>query len=161
MLEAINTGGFTRNLAGLIQPVCQDFRQNLVNQRRFPGPRNPGNAGEHTQWNADINVLEIVFLCANHSELTIGVNGAPRIGHAQRLAAGQIRTGDGFFTVYNPCGWALVNHFPTVFARAGADVHKPVGGFDGVLIVLDHNEGVADVTQMLQGGNQSLVVPLM
>ena len=46
-------------------------------------------------------------------------------------------------------------------SRSGAYVHDKVRRPHGVLIVLHHDQGVADVPQMLQGFQQLVVVPLM
>ena len=48
-----------------------------------------------------------------------------------------------------------------VDAGAGADVEHVVGGADGVLVVLDHDHGVAEVAQALQGFEQPRVVALV
>ena len=48
-----------------------------------------------------------------------------------------------------------------VLTGARADVDRPVGGPDGVLVVLDHDQGVAQVAQPDQGLDQPPVVPLV
>lgn len=48
-----------------------------------------------------------------------------------------------------------------VLARAGADVHDPVGDLDGVLVVLDDDERVAHVAQPHEGLDQPVVVALV
>ena len=46
-------------------------------------------------------------------------------------------------------------------AGAGADVDQVIGGADAVLIVLDHDDGVADVAQAQQRADQARVVALV
>ena len=46
-------------------------------------------------------------------------------------------------------------------AGAGADVEHVVGGADRVLVMLDHDDGVAEVAQALQGFEQARVVALV
>ena len=48
-----------------------------------------------------------------------------------------------------------------VLPGARTDVDGPVGGPDGVLVVLDHDQGVAQVAQPDQGLDQPAVVPLV
>ena len=36
-----------------------------------------------------------------------------------------------------------------------------VGGPNGVLVVLDHDDGVAEIAQSPEGGEQAFVVPLV
>ncbi len=53
------------------------------------------------------------------------------------------------------------DHVATVLAGAGTDVDHVVGGADGVLVVLDHDERVADVAQPLERADQLVVVALV
>ena len=48
-----------------------------------------------------------------------------------------------------------------VNAGAGADVEHMVGGADGVLVVLDHDHGVAEIAQALERFDQPVVVALV
>ena len=54
-----------------------------------------------------------------------------------------------------------VDDLAAVLPRAGADVDDVVGDADGLLVVLDHEHGVADVAQPHQRVDQPLVVPLV
>ncbi len=46
-------------------------------------------------------------------------------------------------------------------AGAGADVDHVVGGADGVLVVLHHDHGVAEIAQPLEGLQQPRIVALV
>ena len=48
-----------------------------------------------------------------------------------------------------------------MLARAGTDVDHPVGRADGVFVVLDDDQGVAEVSQSHEGLDQPVVVALM
>ena len=48
-----------------------------------------------------------------------------------------------------------------MLARAGADIDDVIGGFDGLLVVLDHDYRVAEVAQLEQGVDQAAVVALV
>jgi hypothetical protein len=54
-----------------------------------------------------------------------------------------------------------VHDVAAVLARARADVDDPVAGPDGVLVVLDHDERVAQVAQPAQRREQPVVVALV
>ena len=56
---------------------------------------------------------------------------------------------------------AAVDDLATVLAGAGADVDDPVGGADGVLVVLDDDQGVAEVLEPHQRLDEALVVALV
>ena len=46
-------------------------------------------------------------------------------------------------------------------ARAGTDIYNKIGGAHGVLVVLDNDQGVAQIPQVLQRPQQLIVVPLV
>ena len=46
-------------------------------------------------------------------------------------------------------------------ARTGTDVDNVIGGANGFFIVLHHNHRIADVTQMRQSIEESLVISLV
>ncbi len=48
-----------------------------------------------------------------------------------------------------------------VFAGAGAEVEDVVGFADGVFVVLDDEDGVAEVAEVFEGGDEALVVALV
>ena len=54
-----------------------------------------------------------------------------------------------------------MDDLPTVLARAGTDVDDEVGRADGVLVVLDDDQGVAEVLQPDQRLDQPVVVALV
>ena len=56
---------------------------------------------------------------------------------------------------------ALGDDIAAVHAGAGPDVDHVVGGADGVLVVLDHDHGVAEVAQAAQRFQQAGVVALV
>ena len=53
------------------------------------------------------------------------------------------------------------DHLAAVLARAGPDVDDPVGDPDGVLVVLDDDQRVAEVLEPDQGLDQPVVVALV
>ena len=53
-----------------------------------------------------------------------------------------------------PCG----DEFAAVHAGAGAEVDDPVGGAHHRLVVLDDEDGVAEVAQALERGDEAVVV---
>ena len=48
-----------------------------------------------------------------------------------------------------------------MLARTGAEVHQPVSGAHGVLVVFHHQHGIAEVAQALKGLNQPGVITLV
>src|SRR3989338_5401243 len=56
---------------------------------------------------------------------------------------------------------SLRDHLAAVDARARPDVHQVVRGANGLLVVLHHNDGIAEIPQFVQGLDEFSVVPLM
>ena len=48
-----------------------------------------------------------------------------------------------------------------MYTRAWSDIHDMVGRVHGILVMLDHDECIAQVAQALQRGQQLVVVALM
>ena len=55
----------------------------------------------------------------------------------------------------------LGDHFAAKASRAGAQIDDVVGRLDGLFVVLDDDDRVAQVAETAQRGQQALVVPLM
>ena len=68
-------------------------------------------------------------------------------GHGDRLAAGEVEAGLGVAVLEQLLDGAGVDDLAAVLAGAGPDVDDPVGGLDGVLVVLDDDQGVAEVLE--------------
>ncbi len=61
----------------------------------------------------------------------------------------------------NLFGRTLRDDLAAVLARARPHVDNVVGGQNGILVVLDHDHAVAEIAQVLESGQQPIVVPLM
>jgi hypothetical protein len=59
------------------------------------------------------------------------------------------------------CGVPSANDLAAMHAGAGADVDHIVGGADGILVMLDHDDRVAEVAQVLERFQQPGIVALM
>ena len=53
------------------------------------------------------------------------------------------------------------HHLPAMHAGRRADIDNIVGCEDGVLVVLDDDDGIADIPQMLQRLQKACIVALM
>ncbi len=61
----------------------------------------------------------------------------------------------------NHLGGAFGDDFAAVRARRRAEVDDPIGGADGFVIVFDDQDGVAQIAQTLEGGQQPVVIARM
>ena len=90
-----------------------------------------------------------------------GVGGRRIVGHRDRLAAGEVETGLGVAVLEQLLDRAGVDDLSAVLAGARTDVDDPVGRHDGLLVVLDDDQGVAEVLEPDEGLDQPLVVALV
>ena len=86
---------------------------------------------------------------------------APAFRRLDDQLAGEVLAGDRVRVAHDVVGRALGDDLAAVDAGAGADVDHVVGGADRVLVVLDHDHGVAEVAQALQRFEQPRIVALV
>ena len=91
----------------------------------------------------------------------VAVARPARLGHGHFPPPGQVVPRDGAGGVHHLFGGAASHHLAAVDARSRANVDDIIGSPHGVLVVLHHNEGVAQVPQVLQSAQQQVVVPLV
>jgi hypothetical protein len=86
---------------------------------------------------------------------------APARRDRDRALAGHVLAGQRRLHPLQVGQGALGHDLAAVLAGPGADVDQVVGGADGGLVVLDHDQGVAEVAQPDQGLDQAVVVALV
>ena len=79
-------------------------------------------------------------------------------GHGDGLLAGKIRTRDRAAPLADLAGRTLGDDLPAVSAGAGAEIQQLVGVGDHLAIVLDQQQGIAQVAKSLQCLEQPGVV---
>ena len=87
--------------------------------------------------------------------------GRAALRHLDAHRAGEVLAGQRVLRGHDVGGLALRDDLAAVDAGAGADVEHVVGLHDRVLVVLDHDHGVAEVAQALQRFQQPRVVALV
>ena len=87
----------------------------------------------------------------------------PHAQRRQRDAAppGEVLAGDRGGVGLDVARGTLRDQVAAVRARARTQVDDVVGGADGLLVVLDHDHRVAEIAQLLERGEQALVVALV
>ena len=127
----------------------------------LPEPDTPGHRDEQPQREAHVDVAEVVLLGPDHLELAaLGARTADR-GHRDLAAAGEVEPGQRVAVLEQALDRAGVDDLAAVLAGARADVDHPVGGADRLLVVLDDDQGVAEVLEPDQRLDQPLVVALV
>ena len=143
-----------------VELVGEDVVEDVVDERRLARARHPGDRDEVAEREVDGDVLEVVLAGAGHGELAPVVT-APHVGHRDLATAGQVHAGERVGVLEQALDRAGVHDVAAVLAGAGADVDDPVGRGDGVLVVLDDDERVAEVAQPRQRLDEPVVVALV
>ncbi|SKV09882.1 Uncharacterised protein [Mycobacteroides abscessus subsp. abscessus] len=81
----------------------------------------------------------------DHRDLTFRVYHAAYQRQRNALGARQIRTGDRVLVFQQRRIGAAVHHLAAVLPRRRTDVHHPIGMFDGVLIMFDDYQCIAQI----------------
>ena len=161
MFEPIDGGVRGRFGGAAIEMARRRAVEGVVDQRGFSRARNAGDADEKTDRHVDGNVFQIIAARAFDVQQAIHIGFVAQSRHFDAAAPRQILTGQRFGIVANVIGCALRDDASAVLAGAEADVDDVVGVLDGILIVLDDDHGVADVTQALQRVEQPRVIALV
>ncbi|OPY59890.1 MAG: hypothetical protein A4E57_04636 [Syntrophorhabdaceae bacterium PtaU1.Bin034] len=74
---------------------------------------------------------------------------------------GHIKTRDRFFVCFQLLGSAAEHQVAPVFACSRAQIEHIIRAKDGIVIVFDYDNRVAQVPKLLQSGKKPFVVPLV
>ena len=152
MAHAVEAAVCAGMFARVVQPLGQGLVERLDDQRALAAARDAGDAGEGAERDAGRDVLEVVRLGALDRKpaaplTALGWRFAPHLGNGDLAEAGKVLAGEAGAVAHHLLGCALGNHMAAQRAGAGAHVDQIVGRADRVLVVLDHQHRVAEVTQ--------------
>ncbi len=161
VLGAGDLGVATGDGAGVVDLLGQRGVEDVVDQRRLAGAGDTGHRAEDAQREADVDVVEVVLVRPVDGQLATDRARTTYGGDRDLATTAQVEPRQGVVVVEEALDAAGVDDLAAVLAGAGTDVDDPVGGADGVLVVLDDDEGVAEVLEADQGLDQALVVALV
>ena len=139
---------FARNGSCTIQVSCQTLVKDLIHQRTFSRSGHTRYTGHYAKWEADINVLQVIFLCSEYFQPSGWFSSCLRNRNLDSSA--QIGSGYRFFILHDFFCISRCNHFAAVLSRARTDIHNKIRFSHRILIMLDYDYGITKVTQMLQ-----------
>ena len=158
-VDALDRIVLARLRACPMQLVRERLVDDLVHERRLAGSGDTGHDHELAHRKLDIDVLQVVLGGASHPERTEVI--VPTLGHGDLPPVREELARDGVLVPLDLRGGPLGDHVSPVLAGAGAHVDEPVGGTHHLLVVLDDEHRVAEVSKSLERPDQLVVVPLV
>jgi hypothetical protein len=134
--------------------------QDVVDERGLPGAGDARHRRHDTEREDRVDALQVVLARAANDD-RLSAAGAPALGDRDRPLARQVLPRQRLRKPLALLGRALADEPPAVEPRARAEVDDPVRRADGLLVVLDHDDGVADVAHRDQRVDQLAVVALV
>src|SRR5467141_147557 len=150
---AVRGGRFGRAIEFLRERAIK----NVVDERGFAGTRDAGDDSEQAERQRDVDILEIVGAGAeNLNGFAVGAAAFFRDGDF--CGAAEVLTGEGFGCGFDLRWFALGDEVAAGVAGAGAKVDDEIGAADGVFVVLDDENGVAEVAKLFERAEKARVV---
>ncbi len=134
--------------------------EHIVDESGFSGAAYAGYDGQHAERDHQIHILQIVEGRAGNTEkFPDGL--VPGAGNGDAHFAAEVAASDGFRVAQHFGVGARKEQPAAEFAGTGAEIEDVVGGGDGVRVVLDDEDGVAEIAQGFQDVDEALGVSRM
>ncbi len=134
--------------------------ESVDQQGRLAAAGDAGNASEQSQRNFRRDVFQIVAAGVDHLDGAAMVRRPP-LRNLDRQFAGEIFSGQRLRIVHDLGGRALRHDVAAMDAGAGADIDHVIGEANGVLVMLDHDHGIAEIAQPLRVSSSRALVALV
>ena len=161
MLEALDRLVLARDLAAAGELAGDRAVERLDEEGRLAAARDAGHRGEQAERDVDGDVLEVVGARAFDREPAAARGLAPLLGAGDLLEAGEILPGEARRVRHHLVGRSFRHDLSAMDAGAWPHVDHMVCGQDRLLVMLDHEHGVAHVAQRLERIEQPRIVALM
>ena len=138
--------------------VLDGLEQDLVDERGFPRTRNTRDARESAGREGGVHLFEIVVARTLDRDCRFFADFSPGFGDLDFSSAGKIITGQAAFGCADFFDRSLRDDLAAVNPGARADIDDMVGRADHVLVVLDNDDGVADIGEVTQRADEPIVV---
>ena len=131
---------------GVVQLGGQGLIEHLIDQAGLSGSGNAGDADEGPQRNGHVHILQIVLPSAPHRE-EVAAAGPPAGGDRDFLHPGQVLPRQGPGAGHDVLQGSGCHNLPSVDAGTRTHIHDEVRRPHGVLVMLHHHQGVAQIPQ--------------
>ena len=131
----------------IVQMLVERSHEHLVDQRRLAAAAHARDGGENADRKATSTPLDVVRRCFAHFEPAARL--APGLRDRDELASRKVRAGLGLRIGDDVVERADGENLAALGAGARPDVDDDVGGAHRILVVLDHDQRVAEIAQRL------------
>jgi len=161
LVENIGTGDVAVRPAGsgAVQMLIECFDEHLVDERRFAATTHTRDGRENPDGKIDVDARDVVRFRATDFEPR--TRRAALLGDRDELAPGEIRRRRRFGVEHDLIERADREDPPALRACTRPDIDDHVRFAHRIFIVLDDDEGVAEIPQRLERREQPIVVPLV
>ncbi len=160
LLDALHPPVPSRRHPRALELGLERPEEDVVDERRLPRTGHARHRDQAAEREAHVDAGEVVLGRTAHPEPPLAGRPALR-WDVDASPPREVATGDRLRARSDLSDRARHDDPPTVLARPRPDVHDVVGHADRVLVVLDHDHGVAEVPEPSQGLDQAVVVPLV
>src|SRR5690606_35909714 len=160
-IEALDPVVLARQDARVVEMPRQRCVQDIGDERALARAAHTGDARERAERERDVDVAQVVRAYAAHDELRAVRRTTPLLRYGDLAIAADVRSGQRLLALQHFVERAVRDDVTAMTAGAGAHVDDVVGRHDRVAVVLDDEHGVAEITQLLECLEPTLVVPLM
>ncbi len=143
-----------------LEVVADHWEKGFLQERALARSRNSGDAAEDAERNLHIDILEVV-LASSADEKRLPVRLAALCGHGDPPLPGEELARHRVWIRPDLFGRADGDHPAAMLAGARPDIDHPIGALDRLLVVLHHDDRVAQVAQLHEGVDQPAIIPLM
>ena len=135
--------------------------EGIDDERGLAAAGDAGDTGEGAEPEGDVDGREVVRPRAAHGDPLALLAGPRDRRDRDRLRAAEIAAGEAVGTCDDRRRLAFRHDLAAVDAGAGPHVHDIVRAHDRVLVMLDHEHGVAEVAQVAERAEQAGIVALV
>ena len=144
----------------LVDGPLRRWKEDLINQAGFTRTGDARDTDKDAQGHSHIDVFKVIVPCAPYNN-RLFFRRAPCGGRIDTEPAREILAGMRIWIIGDFERGALGDHLAAMNARAGAEVDDIIGGPDGVFVMFDHDDGIAEITQAFKRGDKALVIALV
>ena len=161
VIETVDALVRRRLVVAAVQMPGDRAIERVVDQRGLAGAGHAGDAHEKANRQIQVGLQEIVAARADQVQPLARLRSVSQVGHTDASGARQELPGGRLRGLHDFLRRASGDHFAAMASGTRTHVDHVVGAEDGIEVVFDDDDGVAQVTQPQQRLQQPVVVALV